>query len=110
MTRDEQLIKGALDMAAETCEKYSYAADADGHHFAYSIRAIDPADVLAGLSPPATDAVAVLVETARWMRDQTCEGFCRDLPSAATYDKEMDIDCSGCRMRAALAAMEADHA
>lgn len=46
MTRDEQLIKAALDMAAETCEKSAYAADADGHHFAYSIRAISPADVL----------------------------------------------------------------
>lgn len=47
MTRDEQLIKAALDMAAETCEKSAYAADADGHHFAYSIRAIPIAEVLA---------------------------------------------------------------
>lgn len=40
MTRDEQIIKAALEIAAATCEQSAYAADADGHHFAYSIRAI----------------------------------------------------------------------
>lgn len=30
-------LKAALDIAAATCEKSAYAADADGHHFAYSI-------------------------------------------------------------------------
>ena len=57
----------------------------------------------------APDAVARLVEAAKWVRDQSCEGFCRDLPRDDYYDKEMDIDCAGCRVRAALAAMEASH-
>lgn len=62
MTRDEQLIKAALDMAAETAGAQMapitgtpYAAG--GRVFATAIRAIDPAEVLAGL-PPAPDAVA----------------------------------------------------
>ena len=58
---------------------------------------------------PAPDAVARLVEAAKWVRDQSCEGFCRDLPRDDYYDKEMDIDCAGCRVRAALAAMETSH-
>ena len=52
MTRDEQLIKAALDMAAETAgtqmakiTRTPYAAG--GRVFAAAIRAIDPADVLA---------------------------------------------------------------
>ena len=52
MTRDEQLIKAALDMAAETAGAQMapitgtpYAAG--GRVFATAIRAIDPADVLA---------------------------------------------------------------
>ena len=57
----------------------------------------------------APDAVARLVEAAKWVRDQSCEGFCRDLPRDDYYDKEMDMDCAGCRVRAALAAMEANH-
>ena len=70
--------------------------------------AIDVDEVLARLSP-APDAVARLVEAAKWVRDQSCEGFCRDLPRDDYYDKEMDMDCAGCRVRAALAAMEASH-
>lgn len=58
---------------------------------------------------PTPDAVARLVEAAKWVRDQNCEGFCRDLPRDDYYDKEMDIDCAGCRVRAALAAMEDSH-
>ena len=61
------------------------------------------------LTKDAPDAVARLVEAAKWVRDQSCEGFCRDLPRDDYYDKEMDIDCAGCRVRAALAAMEASH-
>ena len=75
MTRDKQLIKAALELAAETCEKSAYAADADGHHFAYSIRAIDPADVLAGL-PPAPDAVARLGEAMKHLHDIINCGNC----------------------------------
>ena len=35
--------------------------------------------------------------------DTFCEGFCKDLPQAGTYQPEMDLDCSGCKARAALA-------
>lgn len=61
------------------------------------------------INTTAPDAVARLVEAAKWVRDQSCEGFCRDLPRDDYYDKEMDMDCAGCRVRAALAAMEASH-
>ena len=108
------------------------AQTAQINHSADRIRAIDPDEVLAkvendrcakcgeprsnhpyrhpfvgmGNDPSATHpfpaSVARLVEAARWVINQTCEGFCRDLPSAASYEKEMDLDCGGCRVRAAL--------
>ena len=69
MTRDEQLIKAALDMAAETAGAQMapitgtpYAAG--GRVFAAAIRAIDPDEVLAkavAVKSPAPDAVARLV-------------------------------------------------
>ena len=43
-----------------------------------------------------------LAEALRYMKEQSCEGFCHDYPSADFYDPEMDIDCFGCRARAAL--------
>ena len=57
VSRDEQLIRAALEMAV---------AEVENDHFeaAVSIRFIDPAEVLARL-PPAPDAVARLVEAAR---------------------------------------------
>lgn len=44
-----------------------------------------------------------LYATLAYYADQFCEGFCGDLPNAGTYNPEMDIDCSGCKSRAALA-------
>jgi hypothetical protein len=40
--------------------------------------------------------------------DTFCEGFCKDLPQAGTYQPEMDLDCSGCKARAALAPTPTD--
>ena len=40
--------------------------------------------------------------------DTFCEGFCKDLPQAGTYQPEMDLDCSGCKARAALAQTPTD--
>lgn len=55
MTRDEQLIRAALEMAAskahDTCPECGYRTDASD-----AIRAIDVDEVLAGL-PPVPDAV-----------------------------------------------------
>jgi hypothetical protein len=48
-----------------------------------------------------------LAKVLRYMKEQSCEGFCRDLPSADFYNPEMDIDCFGCRARAVLAKYEA---
>ena len=116
MTHDQYRREGAEAMR-ETCIGAVNATaspivgtpySAGGRAFADAIRAIDVDEVLAGM-PPAPDALARLVEAARWVLNQTCEGFCRDLPSAASYEKEMDIDCGGCRVRAALAAMETSH-
>ena len=57
VSRDEQLIRAALEMAV---------AEVENDHFeaAVSIRFIDPAEVLARL-PPAPDAVARLVEALK---------------------------------------------
>jgi hypothetical protein len=40
--------------------------------------------------------------------DTFCEGFCKDLPQAGTYQPEMDLDCSGCKARATLAQTPTD--
>ena len=53
----------------------------------------------AHLIAAAPDMATVL----EYYADQLCEGFCKDLPQAGTYHPEMDLDCSGCRARAALA-------
>ena len=50
-------------------------------------------------SAAAPDMATVL----EYYADQFCEGFCKDLPQAGTYQTEMDLDCSGCKARAALA-------
>ena len=44
-----------------------------------------------------------LVEALRWYEQQMCEGFCGDLPAKTTYCTEMDLDCAGCKARAAIA-------
>ena len=53
----------------------------------------------AHLIAAASDMATVL----EYYADQFCEGFCKDLPQAGTYQPEMDLDCSGCKARAALA-------
>ena len=53
----------------------------------------------AHLIAAAPDMATVL----EYYADQFCEGFCKDLPQAGTYQPEMDLDCSGCKARAALA-------
>ena len=53
----------------------------------------------ARLIAAAPDMATVL----EYYADQFCEGFCKDLPQAGTYQTEMDLDCSGCKARAALA-------
>ena len=44
-----------------------------------------------------------LAKALEYYADTFCEGFCKDLPQAGTYQPEMDLDCSGCKARAALA-------
>ena len=91
VSRDEQLIRAALEMAV---------AEVENDHFeaAVSIRFIDPAEVLARL-PPAPDAVARLVEAAR-----------AGLNYLENTEGEFGITLgSATGLRAALAAMEASH-
>ena len=57
------------------------------------------AEANAHLIAAAPDMATVL----EYYADQFCEGFCKDLPQAGTYQTEMDLDCSGCKARAALA-------
>ena len=110
MTRDEQLIKAALDMAAMAAvttpesrpgapREWSDGFTSGCLHSADAIRTIDPDDVLAGL-PPAPDAVARLVEAARAALNylENTEGEFGITLGSATV------------LRAALAAMETDHA
>lgn len=49
---------------------------------------------------------AELVEVLKELENHLCEGFCRDLPSAGYYTESMDLDCSACRARAAIAKAE----
>ena len=58
-----------------------------------------PFDANLNLIAAAPDMATVL----EYYADQFCEGFCKDLPQAGTYQPEMDLDCSGCKARAALA-------
>ena len=48
-------------------------------------------------------AAPELYQALEWYETQFCEGFCSDFPTALFYTPEMDIDCSGCRARVALA-------
>jgi len=52
-----------------------------------------------------TDKLRALVEAARKYVEQSCEGFCDDF-SDDRYHPDMSIDCAGCELRAALAALQ----
>lgn len=63
MTRDEQLIRAALEVAAGACAPHKDDDSLDAQckaECALRVRAIDPAEVLAGLTPaPDTDALTM---------------------------------------------------
>ena len=44
---------------------------------------------------------AKLREVLAWYGDQMCEGFCDDFPAGFT-NADGELDCSGCKARAAL--------
>lgn len=52
--------------------------------------------------------IARLVGAVRYYADTFCEGFCKDLPRSDTYHDSMDDQCSGCKARAAIAALWGD--
>lgn len=60
-------------------------------------------DRLAAELAAAQQREARLRAALEYYADTFCEGFCKDLPQAGTYQPEMDLDCSGCKARAALA-------
>ena len=110
MTPDQYRLEGfrlGIEAAAEACADYPRVApdETEWTHYdeqiAYSqacIRAIDVDEVLAGM-PPAPDAVARLVEAAR-----------AGLNYLENTEGEFGITLgSATGLRAALAAMEADH-
>lgn len=45
--------------------------------------------------------------TLDWYSQQMCEGFCKDLREADTYDLSMDDRCAGCKARATLNKLRA---
>ena len=49
------------------------------------------------------EAMAVLAKA----QDQSCEGFCEQLPQADTYTPDMDLDCATCFLRPTLAKLRA---
>lgn len=58
------------------------------------------------ISAAATELVG-MVDTLKYYAEQFCEGFCEDFPSAGYTDEKCELDCGGCKARAALAAWEA---
>lgn len=48
--------------------------------------------------------VAKVQNTLKYFQDSFCEGFCSDVPRGFT-SPEMELDCSGCRARSALASL-----
>ena len=42
------------------------------------------------------------------IRDTFCEGWCDLLSDNSVFTEEMEVDCSGCRSRAALARLRAE--
>lgn len=54
------------------------------------------------------DEVLDQVEAAlRRNEDTFCEGWCPLLCDSSDFTEEMEVDCSGCRSRAALAVLTA---
>ena len=47
------------------------------------------------------EAMAVLAKA----QDQSCDGFCEQLPQADTYTPDMDLDCATCFLRPTLAKL-----
>lgn len=92
-------------LAADSCymdgvcsETGLLVPDTDEDSVAYG-REVRVVLTVAHLIAAAPDMATVL----EYYADQFCEGFCKDLPQAGTYQPEMDLDCSGCKARAALA-------
>lgn len=50
--------------------------------------------------------VLALVTLAERYKEISCEGFCGDLPAADTSYPNMHIDCGGCELRFAIAALK----
>lgn len=62
------------------------------------------------MQPDSRDAqIAALVEALRSYERTFCEGFCNDLPERGTYHTSMELDCSGCKARAVLAAVKGEN-
>lgn len=80
-----------------TLEAAKAAAQAD-----YEARILSVLDMQPTVSPD----VAALVEALEYYADQYCEGFCQDLPSAGYTDEKCELDCGGCKARAALARVK----
>ena len=50
--------------------------------------------------------VAPLKAVLKHYEDSFCEGFCKDVPAGFT-SPDMELDCSGCKARAAIASRAA---
>ena len=109
MTRDEQLIRAALEMAARLAfwpaEKLKASLGSNFHtacsEASEAIRTIDPAEVLAKVPAPATDAVARLVKAARERDGGAHDPDCRINRRSNPF-----CDCGHDDLMSALAAME----
>ena len=58
--------------------------------------------------PITTETLDAVEQALAKTENDLCEGFCKDFPSKTFFAKEMDLDCSGCRSRVALAQLRAE--
>ena len=82
---------------------YADAVEIAEYRIAESFRSTTPLRTTP--SETAGDKVEALVDEARETVSSMCEGFCDNLPSRDTYYPDMSIDCSVCKLRAAIASI-----
>ena len=101
MTDQPKWTKGPWRADGDTYNRVVWS-DADNRvcFMAHSNGLDDIRDIATSNLIAAAPDMATVLE---YYADQFCEGFCKDLPQAGTYQPEMDLDCSGCKARAALA-------
>ena len=95
----------AFGMICDPVGKCDWPNAVDNARFIAAARDLVPAmaDRLEAQEALLREAMAVLAKA----QDQSCEGFCEQLPQADTYTPDMDLDCATCFLRPTLAKLRA---